>query len=125
MLAKGATYRSSSASLVTLRRPAQAQDVPFSAAARAVLEGADAVALQLGLKFISTDAVVIALVDRAKRPDAIVDFLAKCAALDQSACARGVLRCAQAKRRRPTSTCLSATCGPVCEDQQHVCVAVF
>ena len=65
-----------------LGRPAQAQDVSFSAAAKAVLEGADAVARQLGLKFISTDAIVIALVDRAKRPDAIVDFLAKCATVN-------------------------------------------
>ena len=74
-------------------RPAQAQDVPFSAAAKAVLEGADAVARQLGLKFISTDAVVIALVDKAKRPDATVDFLAKCAAPNPSSCACELLRC--------------------------------
>lgn len=84
---------------MTLGRPAQAQDVSFSAAAKAVLEGADAVARQLGLKFISTDAIVIALVDRAKRPDAIVDFLAKCATVTLSGCAGKVLRCARAKCR--------------------------
>lgn len=55
------------------------QDAPFSAAAKAVLEGAEAVARQLGLKYISTDAIVIALVNRAKRPDTVVDFLARCA----------------------------------------------
>lgn len=45
-----------------------------------MLEAADAVARQLGLKYISTDAIVIALVDKAKHPDSVVDFLAKCAA---------------------------------------------
>ena len=98
------TYCPLAASLVTLGGPAQAQEVEFSAASRAVLEGADAVARQLGLKFISTDAVVIALVDRAKRPDAIVDFLAKCAADNLSACAREMLHCARAKCRLPAST---------------------
>ncbi len=45
-----------------------------------MLEAAEAVARQLGLKYISTDAIVIALVDMAKHPDTVVDFLAKCAA---------------------------------------------
>ena len=66
----------------------QTQDAPFSAAAKAVLEGAEAVARQLGLKYISTDAIVIALVNRAKRPDTVVDFLARCATNARGLCTR-------------------------------------
>jgi len=61
-----------------------------------VLEAADAVARQLGLKYISTDAIVIALVDKAKHPDSVVDFLAKCAA----PCARPASRGAAVSRRQ-------------------------
>ncbi|KAK9833567.1 hypothetical protein WJX81_006674 [Elliptochloris bilobata] len=39
----------------------------------------------LGLKYISTDAIVIALVDKAKRTDSIVDFLAKLGVADGGA----------------------------------------